>query len=265
LTAYRSSADGDTLITGASFRDYDFVDFGCSDGGSFRKAVQWFGGRRGIGLDINPKKVEKARNNGFHAAVCDIRQLIVKGPQVRFVIAAHFLEHLPGQQDVMQCLRIACRLAREFVYIEYPYFDADGFLFRHGLKAYWSDWRGHTCHLATLELFNILRTLKQETLLRRFAIYAARPIQSSEDNCIHALSSPIDQHEWRAGVHPPKPMIEFDQPVFRETKALIGLSDNQIFDSLEKCFHWTVKLYDSEQSNPGSAISRGIPRKITAT
>lgn len=231
-----------------SFDSYDFADFGCSEGGSFRKATEWFGGGRGIGLDIDPKKVERARKEGFDAAVCDITQLTAQESAVRFVIASHFLEHLPSRQEVVRCLRSACRLASDFVYIECPYFDADGFLFQHGLKMYWSHWRGHTCHLTTLEMFNVLRELKEDGLLHRFAVYANGPILSSDDSCIHALESDIDQHQWDAGKHPPKPLVKFDRPVFKETKALIGLSNNDVFEATERRFRWSAKLYDSGRS-----------------
>lgn len=120
--------------THRNFRGYDFVDFGCSEGGSFDKAVKWFNGGRGIGLDVDPKKVEKAQHKGLHAMVCDITQVVLEAPEVRFVIASHFLEHLPGLADVKRCVRTACRLARDFVYLEFPYFDADGFLFSTALS-----------------------------------------------------------------------------------------------------------------------------------
>jgi hypothetical protein len=51
-------------------KGFDFVDFGCSAGGSIVWAARKFGGRRGLGVDINPGKV-------------------------RFATMIDFLEHLP--------------------------------------------------------------------------------------------------------------------------------------------------------------------------
>lgn len=43
-----------------NFQDYDFLDFGCSQGASLRFGVNTLRGTRGIGFDIDPQKVEEA-------------------------------------------------------------------------------------------------------------------------------------------------------------------------------------------------------------
>ena len=114
------------------FRNYDFVDFGCGQGGSIDAAERMFGGRRGIGLDIDSRKVDAVRMAGYEARVCDVTKISSKANSVRFVMMSHFLEHLPGRNDAVACIKSACNLAREFVFIQQPYFDADGYLFVTG-------------------------------------------------------------------------------------------------------------------------------------
>ena len=51
---------------------YDFLDFGCSTGGSISFAQKYLGGSHGLGLDINSEKVKLTQANGFDAISEDI-------------------------------------------------------------------------------------------------------------------------------------------------------------------------------------------------
>ena len=238
------------------FRNYDFVDFGCGQGGSIDAAERLFGGRRGIGLDIDPRKVEAVRQAGFEGHVCDVTKISSKNNSVRFVMMSHFLEHLPGRNDAVACIKSACDLSREFVFIQQPCFDADGYLFSLGLKSYWSDWRGHAYHMTSLDLYNCLRSLREKGVIHRFSIYGAKPVLSSHDTCIHPVSSAVDQHDWDPSEHGPKPIIEFSWGIFREIKALIGVDPGIAWGDLEKRFKWSRKLYESDRILEGCVRER---------
>ena len=68
----------------AQFADYDFLDFGCSKGGSMEFAQATFGGR-GLGLDIDPAKVAASKAAGFDAAVQDVSYATYKWIEVPFI------------------------------------------------------------------------------------------------------------------------------------------------------------------------------------
>ena len=57
-------------------KDYEFLDFGCSAGGSLSTYGKMFQAKnKGLGLDIDPEKVRLTREKGFNAEVCDITKL----------------------------------------------------------------------------------------------------------------------------------------------------------------------------------------------
>ncbi|QJB28886.1 hypothetical protein [Limnospira fusiformis] len=78
---------------------FDFLDFGCSKGESIGWSRKFLGGRRGLGIDINKKKVITARSAGYDAVIFDINNIPQK-KLVRFTVMSHFLEHVPSRSDV---------------------------------------------------------------------------------------------------------------------------------------------------------------------
>jgi hypothetical protein len=239
---------------------YDFVDFGCSSGGSIAFAMDRLGGRRGLGLDISPAKVNAARAAGFNVEVADVSTL---DPDligtVRFVVMAHFLEHLPGRKAALACIASACRIAEEFVYIRQPYFDADGYLLSLGLKLYWSDWTGHPYHMSSLDLHNGLHAMLTKNEIARFLIFFRSEIRDSHDAALHPLSSSRDQHAWEAGVHGSKPEHEFPLPVYRETGAIILTKSTRMDDRIAEYLRSCAVVFDSENERdfaPARRLSR---------
>jgi hypothetical protein len=209
-------------LTALQKGEFDFLDFGCSAGGSIKMAMKTFGAKRGLGIDVNEKKVEQAIAAGCEAIVYDIHDL-PRRPLVRFCVMAHFLEHIPNRTDVVAFLRKASDISREFVFIRQPYFDADGYLFQKGLKLFWSDWRGHPNTMSTLDFYTILVQMKNDGHIGNFSIHVGGPILSSADNAIHPAASPRDQHHYNLALHPAKPAtIRFDAPVFAETVVFIS-------------------------------------------
>lgn len=224
---------------------YDFADFGCSNGGSLKFGASLFGGR-GVGLDIDEAKVQKARSNGYDALHADVSALdpATLG-RTGFVIMSHFLEHLPKLGVAATCVTSACKVARDFVLIQQPYFDADPYLFNNRLKAYWSDWHGHTLPMTTLQLYRITRP-HIGSLARRVVICGRHRIDSSRSPEIHPLSSPEEQHKWDGDLHPPKPDIHFTFPVFRETCAIILTGMEAISPELQTYLKKCDVLWDSD-------------------
>jgi len=234
------------IINRLSANNIEFIDFGCSQGGSIKFAKKHFDAINGLGIDIDPVKVEMTRSLGFDAEVADLTKFQGLGKQVRFSIMSHFLEHLPSIELTKSCLLSAISISEEFIYIQQPYFDSDGYLFRNGLKLFWSDWSGHPNRMTSLEFHNLLSPLLSNGVISRFAIYGCNPIVNSHDKIVHPISSPINQHQWEKETHEKKPIIEFSEPVFRELKVLIGLKDGFNFDLHEEMFKWQIKLMDSD-------------------
>ncbi len=235
----------------------DFLDFGCSDGRSILLGQTLFAGGKGVGVDVSADKVKAAQAAGFDAIEADITKLDGLENAVRFVIANHFLEHLPGFQLAKRCLHSAVRVAREFVFIKQPWFDSDGYLLQHGLKQYWSDWRGHPNHMTTLDFVNILAPMHGGRI-ERFAVYGIGPVKGSGDFSIHPVHSPVDSQRYDPQFHSPKPKIIFDQPVFREVAALIRLhGSSDSFEVLEEKFQWAERIFDSKTIDEHKA---GLPK-----
>ena len=202
---------------------FDFLDFGCSHGGSIARSKRYFSGKQGLGIDIDSKKIQSARENGFDVIKYDIHNM----PDlklVRFTVMSHFLEHLPDYGDVQTFITKACQVSREFVFIKQPFFDADGYLFDKGLKLFWSDWHGHPNNMTVLQLYRVLEKLRKQGLFSKFSLHGKVPILSSSAPEVHPLTAAEDQHQYEPQKHPPKPMdIQFDMPIFYETVAFLSM------------------------------------------
>lgn len=209
-----------TQSTESSLDGYDFLDIGSSKGGFIDFARTQLGGKRGLGVDVNAANVEYMRLRGYDCLHGDISQMSFPAKSVRFAVMSHVLEHMPLHK-VYKTVQVAKTVATDFIYIRGPYFDADAFLRRHGLKFYWSDWHGHTCHLTISLLQAVLRGLDVED----FSILGRTPVNDSLDDSIHPLDSPRDQHQYDPREHPPKPSIRFNPPLHREIICLVRLRD----------------------------------------
>lgn len=216
---------------------YDFLDFGASKGGCIDFAISRLGGRKGLGVDNDPKKIEQMREAGYDCIAADATGDRFPSRAVRFVTMSHFLEHLPNQDAVRAALAIGARTARDFLFIQGPYFDGDDYLRSLGLKFYWSDWHGHRCHVTT----QLLATMLDSLGLRHYMMMARKTVETSDDPAIHPLSSPRDQSAYVAGDHPPKPSIAFGRPLYHEMVCLVRLRRfvgwQQVLDARRGCSH----------------------------
>lgn len=238
---------------------YDFLDYGCSDGRSLELAVRALGGVRGLGLDSSTAKVEQARARGHDAIEVDATRMPKCRGTVDFAILSHFLEHLPGVRDASRCIRHAIGVSRRYVYVQQPWFDSDFHLLRRGLKLYWSDWVGHTNRMTTLSFHSILQPLLTQGRIARYCIYGRDRIESSQSPDVHPLASPPDAPAWNPEVHPPRPEVVFDEPVYREIVVIVAVKDRSVVEEVCARVKPAERLLDSD------AIGEAIPETIPET
>src|SRR5690349_15430723 len=120
------------------FSDYSFIDFGASQGGSIEWASGVFGGR-GIGVDIDPKKIEAASKKGIACFVGDAADLDIPENTFKYATLINFLEHLPGFDVGEKIVNSAVSVASDFVIILGPDFERLSELHSHGFKKYYAD------------------------------------------------------------------------------------------------------------------------------
>jgi SAM-dependent methyltransferase len=217
----------------ASLRRYvlahgiDFLDFGCSDGASLEHARLTFGANLGLGIDIDPVKVSKAKAAGHHAIVADVADLPLPADAVAFVTMIHFVEHLPGFAAAVAAIASAMRVARQFVYIRHPWFDSDAFLLERGFKFYWSDWVGHPLHFDRLAFVRAMNLLQHP---QRWVLFGRNRIRSVADPAIIPLLSPVDSFAADTKTVAQREPLAIVPTAYREVGCLIEVGDRQRFD-----------------------------------
>ncbi len=197
---------------------YEFADFGCSTGGSLNHCMKRFGARSGIGIDIDPAKVEKTRAAGFDAALADLHTL--EGEKsVRFVSMMQFLEHLPSLDEVERVVAKAASLATDFLYIHHPSFEEEHYLEGQGLRLYYHHWSGHTTHVTRDEFFAMFERLG----LLQYFVRPIQPIARSDHDSILPSSAAINQHQYELEKHGEKPSFAFPRPIHQHMEIFIAL------------------------------------------
>lgn len=202
-------------------RGYDFLDLGSSKGGSIEFCVRRFGARRGLGVEPDPDKVRRLHEQGFDVLACDLFALDLPPDSFRFVSMMDLLEHLPDLGTVERALGVARELARDFLFIRHPLFDATPSLAAVGLKQYWTDWRGHTAHILVSDFRDMFRRLGFQQVAWNYR----KPAHDSDDPSLLPLAAPPDQHHYDAERHGPKPQpkIVFPQPVYGQLDLFVAL------------------------------------------
>ena len=203
-------AAGDAGYPPVDLKDFDFVDFGCSAGGSIDWAARRFGGRRGLGIDVSAAKVAAARAAGHEAMLADAARVEQFTGKVRFSTMIHFLEHLPSIEAARKVTATALSISRDFLYVRQPWFDSDGDLLRRGLKLYWSHWRGHPLPMTTLQAYGLFDDLVRTRRCSRFAIYGRGPITHSGNEAVLPLAAPSDSHQYEPARDGPKPSLPLE-------------------------------------------------------
>lgn len=197
---------------------YDFVDIGCSNGGSLRHAAKRFGAERGLGIDTNPDKVAAACEAGLHAVAADVADVPGRGV-VRFVSMMQTLEHLADLDTVEAVVGRAAELATDFLYIHHPSFEDEHYLRANGLCLYYHNWSGHPCHALCADLFAIFERLG----LMQYHVRPLQPIDDSSHPSVLPTSAPKNQHEYDESLHGRKPELRFDRPIHRHVEFFVAL------------------------------------------
>lgn len=197
---------------------YDFVDFGCSKGGSLKFAKKRFAAQNGLGVDVDALKIEQALARGFDVVEGDLHALRGKR-KVRFVSMVQFLEHLPELAAVERVVAKAAQLAKDFLYINHPSFDDEHFLLSQGVRIFYHHWAGHTCHVRSDQFFEIFERLG----LLQYHVRPIKPILDSSHPAILPASAPMDQHEYDPSQHGAKPRLGFPYPVYQHLEFFVAL------------------------------------------
>jgi len=196
---------------------YDFADLGCSRGGSLQYCSGRFGGR-GVGIDIDPAKVEEALAHGTEAVLGDAVALDVED-RVRYVSMMDFLEHLPGLEAVEEIIAAAAGLATDFIFIRHPSFEGEDYLTELGLRQYWWDWRGHPAHIQVSDYCQIFERLGLGLYTIR---YGERVVDSSHYSVLSATEPP-DQGPYDPALHRERPRMQFRRAVWRSQDLFVAL------------------------------------------
>jgi hypothetical protein len=203
---------------------FDFIDLGSSAGGSLSYCRKRLGCGPGVGIDSHPPKVARTRAAGLDAVVGDATDLRVRGA-VRFVSMMDFLEHLPSLAVVEEVLAGAAEAATDFLFVHHPSFEDEEAVTALGLRQYWWDWEHHTAHVRVVEYRAMLERLGLD---RRYTINYIEPIEDSTHESIHPID-PLEPHGWANqgpyddAVHPDKPLVRFERPLWRAQEILVAL------------------------------------------
>ena len=212
-----------TTMAASSLQDvawekYDFVDLGCSKGGSIRHCVERFDVGRGLGVDLDPAKVERTREAGFDALVADAAELRLDG-QVSFVSMLDFCEHLPNLEVVREVIAAAANSARDFLYIKHPSFEGQQQVEAMGLRQYWWDWHGHTAHIRVADYCRMFEELGLNTYMIRYL----GEITHSRHPSIVPTSTPRDLSQEAAAAIVEVPDAIFSPPLWRRQDIFVAL------------------------------------------
>ncbi len=201
-------------------RGFSFLDFGCSKGDSFRFAQGVLGLGEGLGLDIDPAKVEATLARGYPAIVQDVTALEELKSVVEVVLMSHFLEHLPSPKTAGVAARNALKAARRYVLIRQPFFDANGPLMMLGMKMFFADWSGHPNLMTSYDIWRAFRRPLERGAIG-LAILGRGRVASSSHRSVVPLSAPTNLNA--DGLHAyagALPEVTFDFPVYEETVAI---------------------------------------------
>lgn len=219
ITKRRNKAIKD-ISTIKNLKGFDFIDLGAGDGASLVNFEKKIGGR-GLGIDLDVKKVKKASELNRNVVKGNALKIDKIKGEVDFVTCDNFLEHLLSFKDAEKMIEKAVSKAKRFVYIRHPSFEDIEYLSGFGLKTYWSDWHGHTCMLKISDIVDIFMGLGITT----FKIIPVARIKSSSDKRIIPLKAPVDQHFYTPEHgDKPKPTIRFKKNIY-SAFDIVALTD----------------------------------------
>ncbi|MEX0972452.1 MAG: class I SAM-dependent methyltransferase [Solirubrobacterales bacterium] len=205
-------------LENVDWESYDFIDLGCSTGGSIEHCMSRFGAKRGLGIDLDPDKVENTKRTGLDAVVADARELNLDG-QVSFISMLDFCEHLPEVETVQEIITAAAASARDFLYIKHPSFEGQEYAEGEGVRQYWWGWHGHTAHVRVADYCTIFDLLGLSAYMIR---YIGRVDDSTHPSII-PTTTPMDQSESDAQAITDVPEVSFSPPLWRRQDIFVAL------------------------------------------
>lgn len=200
---------------------YGFIDLGSGDGGSIEYCKRVFARGEGLGIEINEQKVERSRGRSATVLHGDIRDLQLPGKCVSFCSMLDLLEYVP-EPHVTRVLLSATHVARDFLFVRRPNFDASEYLSRFGLRFAWSDWSGIKHQMPNRELQAIATALRIGEVL----VVPRRFVLDSEEPSLVPASAPRDTVSYDRSKHGPKPYAVFDRPVPSQFDILVRLNSS---------------------------------------
>ena len=197
----------------------DFIDIGGSTGGSYNFMKKKFEYTSGLAIDIDPKKVEKALLNNVPMINIDATNMnIFVDNACETISMMHVLEHLPDIESVTKIFRESIRVASKQIFIRGPMFSSK-YLNELGFKFFWSSWKGHTLHIEANEMIKIMAELG----IVKYQIKYLKPVENSNDDCIHPLNGLMDRHGYDEKIDPYKEKnIKFEN-LYKEFDLLFTL------------------------------------------
>lgn len=203
-----------------------------------------------MGIDIDPSRLQAARDAGYNAISADLTDSMQFEGTVDFCLMFHFLEHLPSFNVAKKCVETALEASDRFIFVCQPWFDSDGILFDLGLKFYWSDWRGHSNPLSSLQCYRMFSRHLENGDLARLIIAGSNRILDSSHNAVHPVTAPTDQHEYDEVKHGHKDYSVFPFKTYREivVVATKSLDDDPV--SLAEKMGQIEVIFDSKVIPP---------------
>lgn len=202
----------------ADLAKYDFLDISLYDTHSVEHCALHFGGT-GLGMSSSADVVEKYRANGVDAIRADAVAVDFPERSFRYVSIMDSLQYFMKPGEIEMVLANVTRWASDFAFIRIPSFEDTDYLKALGLKFFWTDWTGLPPHLRIDQLTQILQSLG----LSQFNFMRRQPVLSSEAPVLLPVDAPPNQAYYDAALHGPKPVVQFQHPVYAQLDLYIAL------------------------------------------
>ena len=223
MSQAQSSAGGGTLSDEVRRKllagDYAFLDIGCGSGGSTTQCQSRFGLGRGLGLDWYEADLETARARGLDVASCDVTRVNLPARCVAFASMMDVLEHLADEAAAVDLLERLASVARSFLFIRHPSFDDGEYLAERGLRFSWTDWTAHPNMMRIDDFRRVFAALGW----RDHVIVPNMRITDSRHPALVPSSAPTNTVEYDEARHGPKPLIEFEPPIYGKYDIFVRL------------------------------------------
>jgi hypothetical protein len=198
--------------------DFTFIDFGGGFGASLAYYQREFGGR-GLGIEIEPHKVDAARAKGRGVVEGSLFD-VPRRPLVRYVTADNVLEHMDSIEQVEEALALAAAVADEFIYVRHPSFEDEDYLRSLGVSGTWVHRSGHRAHVRLSDFLAMATRLG----IDRVEIHPAGLIRDTSDPEIVPIGTPKNDLTYDPETHDPRPEVTFDRQVFYAYDILFHLA-----------------------------------------